>query len=192
MAIRQWEEVENPQAPTRRLSGKQPLTKPEVDLPDGYPVRIVPPREVPAMPLADDGEYEPDLRFLHLSAVVWEKEATSVEDLVRENEELRQIHWGWRLEMSKCEGEGRLQGCWMEFLQTQLHVEQDLMEQAAWLDAHSKKIALKLAPVKCNPEEGQDEEPPAVLQTYIVPLAAVRKEIDLLILSCIFLYFSFF
>ena len=56
MAIRPWEEVENPQAPTCRLSGKQPLTKPEVA------VRIVPPREVPAT--ADDGEYEPDLRFL--------------------------------------------------------------------------------------------------------------------------------
>ena len=44
-----------------------------------------------------------------LSALVWEKEATSVEDLVRENEELRQIHWGWRLEQVPVgEGEGRL------------------------------------------------------------------------------------
>ena len=58
VAIRQWEEVENPQAPTRRLRGKQPVLKPEVDLPHGYPVRIVPPGEVPA-PLADqEDDYE--------------------------------------------------------------------------------------------------------------------------------------
>ena len=60
VAIRQWEEVENPQAPTRRLRGKQPRLKPEVDLPHGYPVRIVPPGEVPA-PLADQrDDYEPE------------------------------------------------------------------------------------------------------------------------------------
>ena len=272
VAIRQWEEVENPQAPTRRLRGKQPVLKPEVDLPHGYPVRIVPPGEVPA-PLADqEDDYEPespsqgpalhalqgechgtaggeDIRFSSWSsttsfsncrqealcqcvecgthqmkslgvcrlceeplpsgdespsiaevydlpetawlnpatAALWEEEATSMEDLVRENEELRKIHWGWRLEMSRTlkqvpddESEGRLQGCWMKFLQTQLlHAEQDLTEQAEWMDAHAKKVALKLAAVKCNPEEGQDEEPPVVLQTYTVPLTTVRKEIEL-------------
>ena len=31
--------------------------------------------------------------------VLWEEEPVSVEDLAREHDELRQVHWRWRMEM---------------------------------------------------------------------------------------------
>ena len=121
--------------------------------------------------------------------VLWEEEPVSVEDLAREHDELRQVHWRWRMEMTNGlkhmplgEDEGKLQGCWMKFLQLQLlQTEQDLCEQVDWLEGHEVRTALRLASMKDqgSGDVGQEDEVPVVLQTYTVPLATVKKELDL-------------